>query len=167
MCSRWSAEGKVHGTLTPASSASQGSSSCIFSPKRSFSVPRHPMALDSAVSFCTDPLGALPHCSLTCPVRRSGWDIHDTTYSKELLISNKANGFRDLLAAIDLSTYRRIPWEKNVPFFLVSFLDPDTKQPLFADPRGVLKRVVGRAASKGWQCYAGCEYEVSGQRCSV
>lgn len=106
-------------------------------------------------------------CSLICPVRRSGWDIHDTTYSKELLISNRANGFRDLLSVIDLSTYRRIPWENNVPFFLVSFLDPDTKQPICADPRGVLKRVVDRAESKGWQCYAGCEYEVSRQLYAV
>ncbi|KZT71303.1 glutamine synthetase/guanido kinase [Daedalea quercina L-15889] len=88
-----------------------------------------------------------------------GWDIHDTVYSKELLISNRANGYRDLLASIDLSTYRRIPWENNVPFFLVSFLDPDTKQPICADPRGVLKQVVDRAANKGWQCYAGCEFE--------
>ncbi|KAH9930739.1 uncharacterized protein B0H18DRAFT_1083811 [Fomitopsis serialis] len=88
-----------------------------------------------------------------------GWDLHDTVYSKELLISNRANGYRDLLATIDLSTYRRIPWEKNVPFFLVSFLDPDTKEPICADPRGVLKGVVDKAASKGWQCYAGCEYE--------
>lgn len=47
-----------------------------------------------------------------------------------------------------------------MPFFLVSFLDPDTKEPICADPRGVLKQVVERAGSKGWQCYAGCEYEV-------
>lgn len=51
----------------------------------------------------------------------SGWDMHDTVYPNELLISNRANGYRDLLAVIDLTTYRRIPWENNVPFFLVSF----------------------------------------------
>ncbi|KAI0636715.1 glutamine synthetase/guanido kinase [Trametes polyzona] len=88
-----------------------------------------------------------------------GWDIHDTVYSRELLISNRANGYRDLIASIDLSTYRRIPWENNVPFFLVSFLDPDTKEPICADPRGVLRKVVERAQTKGWSCVAGCEYE--------
>ncbi|KAK7693773.1 hypothetical protein QCA50_003345 [Cerrena zonata] len=88
-----------------------------------------------------------------------GWDLHDQVYSKELLISNKSNGYRDLLAVIDLSTFRRIPWENNVPFFLVSFLDPDTKEPICADPRGVLKTVVERAESNGWRCLAGCEYE--------
>ncbi|KAI8989688.1 glutamine synthetase/guanido kinase [Trametes punicea] len=88
-----------------------------------------------------------------------GWDIHDRVYSKELLISNRANGYRDLIASIDLSTYRRIPWENNVPFFLVSFLDPDSKEPICADPRGVLRKVAARAQGKGWQCIAGCEYE--------
>jgi glutamine synthetase len=90
----------------------------------------------------------------------SGWDMHDTVYPKELLISNQANGYRDVLASIDLSTYRRIPWEDNVPFFLVSFFDPETKQPICVDPRGVLKRVTDIAASKSLECIAGCEYEV-------
>lgn len=93
----------------------------------------------------------------------SGWDMHDTVYPNELLISNRANGYRDLLAEIDLSTYRRIPWENNVPFFLLSFLDPETREPICADPRGALKKVTDRAVEKGWHCYAGCEYEVCGR----
>ncbi|PIL24233.1 hypothetical protein GSI_13986 [Ganoderma sinense ZZ0214-1] len=88
-----------------------------------------------------------------------GWDMHDTVYPKELLISNRANGYRDLIASIDLATYRRIPWENNVPFFLVSFLDPDTKEPICADPRGVLRQISAKALAKGWSCMAGCEYE--------
>lgn len=90
----------------------------------------------------------------------SGWDIHDATYTKELLISNRANGYRDILAQIDLSTFRRIPWENNVPFVLVSFLDPETKEPICACPRGLLKKTADKIASAGWQCYAGVEYEV-------
>ncbi|KAJ8472719.1 hypothetical protein ONZ45_g16555 [Pleurotus djamor] len=88
-----------------------------------------------------------------------GWDIHDAVYSRELLISNKANGYRDVIASIDLSSYRRIPWENNVPFFLVYFLDPDTKEPLVVDPRGSLKITTEKAAAEGRQCYAGVEYE--------
>ncbi|KDR73647.1 hypothetical protein GALMADRAFT_251423 [Galerina marginata CBS 339.88] len=88
-----------------------------------------------------------------------GWDIHDTVYSKELLISNKANGYRDVIAVIDLLTFRRIPWENNVPFFLVSFLDPDTKEPLSVDPRGVLKIASERAEKLGYECFSGVEYE--------
>ncbi|KAF9500507.1 glutamine synthetase/guanido kinase [Pleurotus eryngii] len=88
-----------------------------------------------------------------------GWDIHDAVYSRELLISNRANGYRDVMAYIDLSTYRRIPWEKNVPFFLVYFLDPDTKAPISADPRGMLSSITKKAGESGLQCYAGVEYE--------
>lgn len=86
--------------------------------------------------------------------------MHDIVYPKELLISNRANGYRDLIASIDLATYRRIPWENNVPFFLVSFLDPDTKEPICADPRGALRQISSGAHNKGWRCMAGCEYEV-------
>lgn len=89
-----------------------------------------------------------------------GWDIHDQLYSRELLISNKENGYRDLLARVDLTTYRRIPWEFNVPFFLVSFFDVVTKEPLSACPRGTLEKVTAEAARNGWQCMVGAEYEV-------
>ena len=97
-------------------------------------------------------------------IRRSGWDIHDATYSRELLISNKANGYRDLIAKVDLASYRRIPWEYNVPFFLVSFLDPDTREPICACPRGTLSKAITVANNHGWDCLAGVEYEVSNVR---
>ncbi|KAH7926624.1 glutamine synthetase/guanido kinase [Leucogyrophana mollusca] len=88
-----------------------------------------------------------------------GWDIHDAPYSRELLVSNRQNGYRDLLASIDLKTFRRIPWENNVPFFLVSFLDPITLKPLSVDPRGVLRRATDIAATQNIECVAGVEYE--------
>ncbi|KAH0556304.1 hypothetical protein GP486_005772, partial [Trichoglossum hirsutum] len=47
-----------------------------------------------------------------------GWDMHDMTYFRELKISNKENGYRDIIAVPDLSSFRRIPWEDNVPFCL-------------------------------------------------
>lgn len=95
----------------------------------------------------------------------SGWDIHDAVYSKELLISNKDNGYRDVTAIIDLTSFRRIPWENNVPFFLVFFLDPGTKKPLSVDPRGVLRSVTERAIQAGYDCFAGVEYEVRMNLC--
>ena len=86
-------------------------------------------------------------------------------YSKELLISNKANGYRDVTAVIDLSSFRRIPWENDVPFFLVFFLDPETNMPLSVDPRGVLKVAAERAAQDGYDCFSGVEYEVRMNLC--
>ena len=84
-----------------------------------------------------------------------GWDMHDQTYFKELKISNKENGYRDVIAIPDLSSFRRIPWEDNVPFFLVSFYDPDTEEPLSACPRSLLKRQVDKLAAKSWGAMAG------------
>ncbi|KAF2464916.1 glutamine synthetase/guanido kinase [Lindgomyces ingoldianus] len=88
-----------------------------------------------------------------------GWDMHDQTYFRELKISNKENGYRDLIAVADLSSYRRIPWENNVPFFLVSFFDPDTHASLSACPRSLLKRTVDKIAEHGYGAMAGAEYE--------
>lgn len=84
-----------------------------------------------------------------------GWDQHDQTYFKELTISNKENGYRDLVAVPDLASFRRIPWENNVAFFLISFLDPDTRQPVCACPRGLLKTVAAKAEAAGYKAMAG------------
>ncbi|KAL2150134.1 hypothetical protein VTH82DRAFT_7810 [Thermothelomyces myriococcoides] len=88
-----------------------------------------------------------------------GWDMHDMTYLQELKISNKENGYRDLIAVPDLTSFRRIPWEKNVPFFLVSFFDPVTKEPVSACPRGLLRMQLAKLARKGYGAMAGAEYE--------
>lgn len=86
-----------------------------------------------------------------------GWDMHDRTYFKELAISNKDNGYRDIVAVPDLTSFRRIPWEGNVPFFLVSFHDPETREPVCACPRGLLKTALRRAEKAGYSAMAGGE----------
>lgn len=86
-----------------------------------------------------------------------GWDMHDQTYFKELKISNKENGYRDMIAVPDLSSFRRIPWENNVPFFLVSFSDPDTKGPISACPRSLLRTAMERLEKQGMGALAGGE----------
>lgn len=86
-----------------------------------------------------------------------GWDMHDQPYFKELTVSNKDNGYRDLIAVPDWSSFRRIPWEDDVPFFLLRFLDPDTRAPISACPRGLLKTVVDRLDRPGLMAFAGGE----------
>lgn len=84
-----------------------------------------------------------------------GWDLHDKTYPNELAISNQQNGYRDLLAVIDLSSFRRIPWEKNgsesnplgMAFFLVHFKDSLTDDHIAPCPRSLLKRVADNLRS--------------------
>lgn len=85
--------------------------------------------------------------------------MHDQTYFRELKISNKENGYRDIIAKPDLKSFRRIPWENNVPFFLVSFYDPDTGKSLSACPRSVLQRAVGNLEKQGLGAMAGGEHD--------
>lgn len=83
-----------------------------------------------------------------------GWDMHDQTYFRELKISNRENGYRDLLAQIDLSSFRRIPWENNVPFFLISFREPSGES-LSACPRSLLERASKKIEDQGISALAG------------
>ena len=83
-----------------------------------------------------------------------GWDMHDQTYFKELKISNKENGYRDIVAEIDLKTFRRIPWEDNIPFFLCSFREPEGAK-LSACPRSLLETAVEKIAKAGYGALAG------------
>ena len=84
-----------------------------------------------------------------------GWDMHDQTYFRELKISNAENGYHDLIAIPDLSTFRRILWEDNVPFFLIYFKDPDSGEAVSACPRGLLKTTVDKLHEKGYGAMAG------------
>lgn len=83
-----------------------------------------------------------------------GWDMHDQTYFKELKISNAENGYRDIVAKVDLSSFRRMPWEDNVPFFLCSFREPEGGK-LSACPRSLLETAVEKIEKKGMGALAG------------
>jgi glutamine synthetase len=84
-----------------------------------------------------------------------GWDMHDQLYARELKVSNKENGYRDVIAVPDVKSFRRIPWEDNVPLFLVDFVDPDTQKPVCACSRSLLKTVLGRLQAQGMTAMAG------------
>lgn len=87
--------------------------------------------------------------------------MHDLTYPRELLVSNKSNGYRDIIGIIDLATYRRLPWEDNVPFFLIYFRDQESEsdERLPVDPRSILDKVATKAKGMGWDCMSGAEFE--------
>ena len=114
-------------------------------------------------------------------------------YTKELLISNAANGnkfaclsvdqgYTDIEANIDLSSFRRIPWEDNIPFFLVFricplhwsevfFADSKSHKPsnslwicpniflVCACPRSLLRETLKGFVDIGCTAKAGIEYE--------
>jgi glutamine synthetase len=89
-----------------------------------------------------------------------GWDMMDATYDNTTL-TGWHQGFPDALARIDLATYRTVPWDDDVPFFLGEFVEQrqGKEVPLSICPRQVLKRVLRRAAKLGVVPMCGMEFE--------
>jgi glutamine synthetase len=89
-----------------------------------------------------------------------GWDMMDVTYDNTTL-TGWHKGFPDVLAKIDLGTYRTVPWDGGVPFFLGDFVGEKggKEVPLPICPRQVLKRVLKRAEKLGFTAMCGMEYE--------
>ena len=86
-----------------------------------------------------------------------GWDMTDTCYDNSSL-TGWQHGFPDALARIDLATYRQVPWDGGVPFFLGEFVNADgTPSPIC--PRQTLKRVLRRAEKLGLLVMTGMEFE--------
>jgi glutamine synthetase len=89
-----------------------------------------------------------------------GWDMMDATYDNTTH-TGWHKGFPDVVAKIDLGTFRKVPWDNDVPFFLGDFVqqDNDKEGPLPICPRQVLKRVLARAELLGVIPMCGMEYE--------
>ena len=86
-----------------------------------------------------------------------GWDSGDQCYDNAKL-TGWQHGFPDALARIDLGTYRTVPWDGGIPFFLGNFVTHDGKpHPLC--PRQTLKRVLKRAEKMGFTAMVGSEFE--------
>jgi glutamine synthetase len=86
-----------------------------------------------------------------------GWDSSDVLYDNSVF-SGWHTGYPDILARLDLSTYRHVPWDNNVPFFLGEFEDSNSK-PLEVCPRQLLKKVINRAKDMGFLSLSGMEFE--------
>jgi glutamine synthetase len=86
-----------------------------------------------------------------------GTDVADRPYDDEH-ISGRRLGFPDATVRLDLATYRRVPWDDEVPFFLGDFVRADGgPHPLC--PRQLLKRVIARANAMGFDALVGMEFE--------
>ncbi|KAJ6187965.1 Glutamine synthetase beta-Grasp [Penicillium mononematosum] len=86
-----------------------------------------------------------------------GWDMHDMLWTTDARVAPRESGYADFLAVPDLNSFRRLPWEENIPFFLVRFLD-DTR-PVSADGRSMLRSLCDKLAGEGLHALAGVELE--------
>jgi glutamine synthetase len=86
-----------------------------------------------------------------------GWDANDSPYDNAVW-TGWHTGFPDALVQLDLATFRRVPWDNGVPFFLGDFVEA-SGAPNPVCPRQVYKRVLKRAAKLGFEVLTGLEYE--------
>lgn len=86
-----------------------------------------------------------------------GWDAADVTYDN-VTFTGWHSGYPDCPARLDLSTFRKIPWEDDLPFFLGEMVQNDG-QPSPICPRQLLKTVLNTANSEGYSPVFSQEFE--------
>ena len=86
-----------------------------------------------------------------------GWDMADVAYENSQY-TGWHSGYPDAPARVDLSSFRMIPWENNVPFFLCELID-SPKNSAAVCPRNVLKKVIGQAQKSGFTPFFSQEFE--------
>ncbi len=86
-----------------------------------------------------------------------GWDSSDSLYDRGRF-TGWHSGFPDLIARLDLDTFRLIPWEPRTALCLADFYTR-SGEPLPFCPRQTLKRAVSRAEDAGFTPRMAVEYE--------
>jgi glutamine synthetase len=86
-----------------------------------------------------------------------GWDAGDVVYDNVEYTGWKS-GYPDAPTKIDLTSFRKIPWENNVPFFLCE-LKQEKENPDYVCPRNVLAKVKAQCIQSGFTPYFSQEFE--------
>jgi len=86
-----------------------------------------------------------------------GWDMADLSYTNGKY-TGWHSGYPDAPAKLVTESFRRIPWENDLPFFLVELVQND-KHNADVCPRNVLKKVVSDAENMGFTPYFSQEFE--------
>jgi glutamine synthetase len=86
-----------------------------------------------------------------------GWDANDAAYDNTEF-TGWHSGYPDAPARIDITTFRKIPWEQDIPFFLGELIDKDGK-PSYVCPRQLMKKVLREAQSMDFVPHFSQEFE--------
>ena len=86
-----------------------------------------------------------------------GWDAGDVAYDNTQY-TGWHTGYPDAPVQLDLSTFRRIPWEHDVPFFLAEHVDSGKNQ-AYVCPRQLLKRIITQLHDAGFDAHFSQEFE--------
>lgn len=83
-----------------------------------------------------------------------GWDSNDQLYDN-VNYTGWHTGYPDAEVRLVPETFRRMPFEDGMPFILGEFIGEAEA----ICPRGLLRRVIEKAASMGFAAKAACEFE--------
>lgn len=86
-----------------------------------------------------------------------GWDAGDVAYDNTTY-TGWHTGYPDAPAKIDLNTFRKIPWENDLPFFLCE-LTSEKDRPIHVCPRNLLKQIIREAEQAHFTPYFSQEFE--------
>ncbi|MBK0379031.1 glutamine synthetase family protein [Mucilaginibacter segetis] len=86
-----------------------------------------------------------------------GWDSSDTCYDN-VNLTGWHTGYPDKLCYIDLSTFRTIPWQDDIPFFIADFTGPNGNT-VPADPRSLLRKIQKQCSEMGYHAEFAQEFE--------
>jgi glutamine synthetase len=86
-----------------------------------------------------------------------GWDAADVAYDNAQY-TGWHTGYPDAPARLDLSTFRKIPWENDVPFVLGDIIDAEGN-PAYVCPRQLVRKVIADASKEGYLPYFSQEFE--------
>lgn len=85
-----------------------------------------------------------------------GWDSADAAYDNATY-TGWHTGYPDAPSRLDLSTFRKIPWENDLPFFLGELIQKEN-EPMVC-PRQLLRKVLADAVSAGFLPLFSQEFE--------
>ncbi|MCA6380730.1 MAG: glutamine synthetase [Cytophagales bacterium] len=106
----------------------------------------------SAEKFLSFTDGATTFCDVAF-----GWDANDVAYDNGTY-TGWHTGYPDAPTRIDFSTFRKIPWESDLPFFLGEIMDAKGN-PAFVCPRQLLKMVYADSKREGFTPFFAQEFE--------
>ncbi len=86
-----------------------------------------------------------------------GWDAGDAAYDNSKF-TGWHSGYPDAMAVVDLDSFRQVPWEDDLPFFLADFRDAAGNE-LPVCPRSLLKRITLQAEDDGYLPQFSQEFE--------
>jgi glutamine synthetase len=86
-----------------------------------------------------------------------GWDANDLAYDNATY-TGWHTGYPDAPAQIDINTFRKVPWENDLPFFLGDLVD-EGSNPAYVCPRQLVKKVINDANTEGYTPFFSQEFE--------